>query len=35
MASTDIILLRSTDTGAPSLSGQASTMIALLDACLQ
>lgn len=34
MAGTEVILLRSTDSGAPSLSGTAGSLITLLDACL-
>lgn len=34
MAGTEVILLRSTDTGAPTLTGQAGSLITLLDACL-
>lgn len=34
MAGTEVILLRSTDTGAPVLTGQAGSLITLLDACL-
>jgi len=35
MSGTKVILLRSTDTGAPVLSGTAGALVALLDACLQ
>jgi hypothetical protein len=35
MSGNTVILLRSTDTGAPVLSGTAGALIALLDACLQ
>ena len=34
MSGTNVFLMRSTDTGAPSLSGSAGAVIALLDACL-
>lgn len=34
MSGTEIMVLRSTDTGAPTLSGTAGALIALLDACL-
>jgi len=34
MSGTEVILHRSTDTGAPSLTGAAGSLIALLDACL-
>jgi hypothetical protein len=35
MSGTEVILLRSTDVGAPTLSGTAGALIALLDACLK
>jgi hypothetical protein len=35
MSGTTIILLRSTDSGAPTLSGTAGSLVSLLDACLQ
>lgn len=34
MSGTEVFLLRSTDTGAPTLNGTAGSLIALLDACL-
>lgn len=35
MSGIEVMLLRSTDTGAPTLSGTAGSLIALLDACLK
>jgi hypothetical protein len=35
MSGTEVMLLRSTDTGAPTLNGTAGSLIALLDACLK
>lgn len=35
MSGTTVCLLRSTDTGAPSLTGVAGSLVAVLDACLQ
>lgn len=35
MSGTQVMLLRSTDVGAPTLNGTAGSLVALLDACLQ